>query len=118
MKNDYEVRGEVTAILIKYKDEIIETLIDTADIELASSHGGRWMIVKDSNYKKAKLYVYGYVPKKNMVALHRLLMDFPEGLVVDHINNDSLDNRRSVNLQAITASENVKRQCRGKLQLS
>lgn len=39
------------------------------------------------------------------VYMHRLIMDPPEGLVVDHRNGDGLDDRRS-NLRIVTRSEN------------
>ncbi len=45
--------------------------------------------------------------KKRTVSLHRLLMGEPKGMQVDHINGNTLDNRRS-NLRVVTASENQK----------
>ena len=38
---------------------------------------------------------------KMTIRLHRLIMNAPEGMVVDHLNGDSLDNRRS-NLRVCT----------------
>jgi hypothetical protein len=40
-----------------------------------------------------------------MVSMHRQIMNFPKGLIVDHRNLDGLDNRRS-NLRIATYSEN------------
>lgn len=39
------------------------------------------------------------------IKMHRYLLDAPEGMQVDHINNDPLDNRRE-NLRLATASQN------------
>jgi hypothetical protein len=43
------------------------------------------------------------------IMLHRLIMDAPQGLVVDHINGLGLDNRRA-NLRICTQNDNAKNQ--------
>ena len=41
-----------------------------------------------------------------MVSIHRQIMNFPEGRIVDHKDNNTLDNRRS-NLRFATYSQNA-----------
>lgn len=48
----------------------------------------------------------GY-PKSNGMHLHRLLMNPPDGMVVDHIDGDKLNNRRN-NLRICKHSENLR----------
>ena len=59
--------------------------------------------------EKGKFYVFGsqrISPEEiKLVRLHRLIINAPEGLLVDHRNGDTLDNRRS-NLRLATRSQN------------
>lgn len=78
--------------------------------------------VKYSNHTKYYLY-YNLKngAKYKMIAVHRLKWlyyngDIPKGYIVDHINNDSTDNRLE-NLQLITRSENTKKNAVGRNQL-
>jgi hypothetical protein len=45
-------------------------------------------------------------PKKQKVLMHRLLMGDPEGLQIDHIDGDGINNRRD-NLRIATRSQNL-----------
>jgi len=105
MKNEYEVRGDVTAIFIKCHGRIFETIIDTCDLPLVKSYPTRWY----GYLHRDRVYVVGNINKGNEKSrqLHRLLVGDPKGLVIDHINHDTLDNRRSVNLRVVTNGENL-----------
>lgn len=116
MINAYEVRGDHVAIFIDNPDGTsIETLIDLDDLEKVSSYVTRWSARRiNLTYP---YYVYGSRKTINArgksewkpCALHRLIMGFPDGLHVDHIDENTLDNRKK-NLQSVTNSENVSKQ--------
>lgn len=107
MKNKYEIRGDVTAIFLRRKDGIvIETIIDTEDLGKIIEFPNTWFawLAATNDY-----YVISKAPKENGkrkgVRLHRYILDAPDSKQVDHINHDTLDNRKT-NLRAVTVSEN------------
>lgn len=73
-------------------------LIDAADWEKVGQYN--WYMQNERGYLRAR-------KDGRTVALHRLLLDAPQGLCVDHINGDPLDNRRQ-NLRLCTHSENMR----------
>lgn len=49
-----------------------------------------------------------YLARDDKLYIHRLVMgEVPRNMVVDHINGDTLDNRK-INLRIVTPSENIK----------
>lgn len=69
-----------------------------------------WPIVKQFKWhpwkpKENFKYAYTRLPDGTDLAMHTLLMETPNGKVVDHINHEGLDNRR-VNLRIASYSEN------------
>jgi hypothetical protein len=81
------------------------TLIDEADAKALA--GGRWHVQIGRN-GEGKPYA-AKVINKQLMYLHRHLLAVPANLFVDHINGDTLDNRRS-NLRICSASENQRNQ--------
>ena len=83
---------------------------------------GKFAFVDDEDYKRLMamgswMYHRGYAirskrVKKNgkwasdVIRMHRLIIDIPDGLEVDHINLNKSDNRRS-NLRICTRTENI-----------
>ena len=80
-----------------------ETVIDLEDLPRAS--GRRW-------YLEGNGYVRGNFRVQNKwvkIPLSRFILNAPKGMVVDHINHDKLDNRKS-NLRLCTISQNTRNQ--------
>lgn len=82
-------------------------LIDADDLPIAE--GWRW-----SAKRGVGGHVYAYrnawepeARKQRSLLLHRAIMEPPTGMVVDHINGDTLDNRRA-NLRICTQGQNLR----------
>lgn len=88
---EYEDYAEMV-LYDKDGNEVARTLIDLEYIDLVTKY--KWYLSDN-----------GYVKSKKMGRLHRFIMNPPEGMVVDHINHNPLDNRRD-NLRICTQHEN------------
>jgi hypothetical protein len=71
------------------------------DDDLAIVEGIRWYATRNERANST-----WYAIAQGSVYMHRLLMGFPKGLTVDHINGNGLDNRRA-NLRIATRSQNL-----------
>lgn len=101
--NLIEIKENYAEIIINSaKYGIQKVLIDKEDISKVSKF--QWSITKS---KRNKFYIftnlYNQYPKK--LYLHRLIINCPENMVVDHINHNTFDNRKS-NLKICTIAEN------------
>ena len=84
-----------------------DCLIDIEDIEKVKNY--YWNIRYDKRHPNCTNYVESHkrINKKNTrIHLHRLIMDCPDNMVVDHINGNNLDNRKC-NLRIVTQSQNA-----------
>lgn len=105
MKNKYEIRGDVTEVLIQKKGMQYVFLIDTEDVPLVSQFGTTWSVNSiDPRYIYAITRYYSNSVRKH-VLMHRVIVQCPDGMYVDHINHNTLDNRKS-NLRIVTKREN------------
>lgn len=96
MKNKYKVDGD--KVFIYFNNRNLATIIDIDDLPKVLAIDGTFYAKYDSKLDK----YYCMIKNKR---LHRIIMDAPKGLQVDHINHDTLDNRKN-NLRLATTSEN------------
>lgn len=90
--NEYDLSGEYG---IGYLRDGGCFIFDKEDYEIVKRYS--WNIDKDG-------YIFSSI-KNGKIKLHRLLLDCPKNMVVDHINRDPSDNRK-VNLRICTSQEN------------
>ena len=81
-----------------------EAVIDAADVPMVADK--HWHAQLGGKYS-AYAVTNGREPdgRRSLVALHRFILQPPDGMVVDHIDGDGLNNRRS-NLRVATRRQN------------
>jgi len=77
-------------------------LVDDEDAELFFDQ--KWQASR-GNQKSEKFYATRQIKRKT-IYMHRIVIKAPPGVLVDHINNDGLDNRKS-NLRLCTNQQNI-----------
>ena len=88
MTNNYRIEGNIVYIEIKYKDLILETLIDLEDFDLVNSYIGTWI----AWYSKSNNTFYCRL-KNNY--LHRIIVNVTNSKIhIDHVYHNTLDNRK------------------------
>lgn len=73
----------------------------------------QFAIVDDDDYQRISQYKWHVMSNRNnsqayavtKIRMHRMIIDAPIGVMVDHINGDTLDNRKC-NLRVCTNSQN------------
>ncbi|MAE82815.1 MAG: hypothetical protein CMB80_08785 [Flammeovirgaceae bacterium] len=78
-------------------------LVDREDLPMLRQY--KWRTNANAD-RSSKPYVYAS-NKGVLIFMHKLLMRPPKGMIVDHINGDVLDNRKS-NLRVCTQKQNLK----------
>jgi len=92
MKNKYVIDGD-TLIIYNRKDNR-EMLFDADDFDKVNQY--TWHIVKDiTTTDYVNTNIRNLNKKYKSLRAHRLLMNEPINMLVDHINGNGLDNRKS-----------------------
>jgi hypothetical protein len=110
LRNRYEVRGDSTVIFIHRTGlPDLETIVDTRSLPNLNEFHVRWFSALPREKWSARVYVKATTPGKHnrtSVYLHRFIMGAESGMEVDHINHNTLDNRKE-NLRIVTHSQNL-----------
>lgn len=93
--NEIKIDNDIAIIFLYNKtgDKIAESLVDKEDVEKLFPN--KWCLDKNN-----------YVKNSKQEYLHRIILTAPEGVYIDHINGNTLDNRKE-NLRICTDGENV-----------
>lgn len=98
-------------VLKKKTNEIVYVKIDKEDVEKFNKYN--WYASYNNNTKSHYVYhSYKEDGKTQILYLHRYVLDCPIDKVVDHINHDTVDNRKA-NLRVVTRKENMANMKRG-----
>jgi hypothetical protein len=101
MKNEYEIRDNITAIILKQRNgNIMETIINTEDLPKVLALNLSWHAAWDK-------YIKGYyckavvqlgkingVRKTKTISLQAVILGYSKKYLIDHQNHNSLDNRK------------------------
>lgn len=105
IENKYINIGDYTLLVItSNKFGVFNIKIDNDIVDKCKEH--HWLI---NTFNRKTQRDYFYVISNQSILLHRFIMNAKKGMVVDHINGDTLDNRRR-NLQVCFQRENLRKQ--------
>lgn len=102
--NEFVFTSDYAEMIIKHKDNILKVKLDLEDVEKVKELGS-WHAIYDSTLQTPSYYICHRKVNQKCYKLHRFITNCPEDMEVDHINHDTLDNRKS-NLRVCTHFEN------------
>ncbi len=102
--NEIIIEGEIAKIKIESKKYgLFYALIDSEDINKIKKH--TWYVKSTGNHFYVATNIYEN-NKQNTLRIHKLIMNPPNDMVIDHINHNPLDNRK-INLRICSHKQNM-----------
>ena len=102
--NQFINKGEYSIMIVKHQNKILEVLIDNEDVEKVKNIGS-WHGIYDKTLKIPNYYICHRPTNNSCIKLHRYITNCPKNKVIDHINHNTLDNRKE-NLKICSQFEN------------
>lgn len=102
MKNKWYEKDDHVVILVRHLNEIKECLIDKDDFKKVSNTNGTWTAFNEGSeipYVKQKI-------NGKIARIHKFILETESNQIIDHINRNTLDNRRE-NLRIVSSSGNA-----------
>ncbi len=106
--NNYKILKDYSIIYVLRKGEQLEVKVDTEDLQKIISVGSWHAIIDETLQTRGYYLCHRYNNKlqgAGCIKMHRLIMNCPRDKFIDHINHDTLDNRKQ-NLRIVTAFQN------------
>lgn len=106
--NQFIIKDGYAIMIINKKDTSIEVLLDIEDVDKVRAVGA-WHAIYDETLQTLNYYICHRDHNKTnrrCLKLHRFIMDCPRDKVIDHINHNTVDNRKC-NLRVCTRFENA-----------
>lgn len=105
--NNYIILTDMAIMFVKHNGKNLKVMIDEDDIKRVIEIGS-WHAILDKTLQTPSFYIahrYNNKGGKGVIKLHRLITNCPNDKVVDHINHNTLDNRK-INLRVCSRFEN------------